>query len=161
MRKLRLTLAQAEGNPCPELARDAQFVYVDGDSECWVNYRASLVKRKPEESGRAAWGPAKWEELHRWAMRVDLLGKPDPPYTLEVFSHSLPCGDCTRHWLKLLEEMPPDFSSNDALFDWTVRAHNAVNRRLAKPEMSVDEARAKWCECGGKCECATARAKQP
>jgi hypothetical protein len=53
----------------------------------------------------------------------------------------LPCGPCKGHWARLLEEMPPDLASPDRYFDWTVRAHNAINRRLGKPEMPVSEAR--------------------
>jgi hypothetical protein len=159
MRKLRLTHKQADGVSCPHVApADAEYIYIDGDGECWLNHRASLVNRKPEESGRAAWGPAKWEELHKWAIVVDLFaprGLRDPQEWLNIFSRSLPCGECTMHWTKLLKELPPDFSSNDALFEWSVRAHNVVNRRLGKPEISVAEARARWqCGCSGNaCGC--------
>jgi hypothetical protein len=49
--------------------------------------------------------------------------------------------DCRRHWRDLVERMPPDFSSPAAFFAWSVSAHNAVNTRLGKPVVPLEEAR--------------------
>ena len=43
-----------------------------------------------------------------------------------------------------MRQEPPDVSSNDALFAWSVRAHNAVNRLLDKTEMGIAEAKQFW-----------------
>jgi hypothetical protein len=40
--------------------------------------------------------------------------------------------------------MPPDFSSPEAFFDWGVALHNAVNAKLGKPEITIDEACKIW-----------------
>jgi hypothetical protein len=60
---------------------------------------------------------------------------------LEEFARRLPCGECRAHWSKLLAELPPELASREKYFAWTVAAHNAVNRRLGKPEMPEAEAR--------------------
>jgi hypothetical protein len=40
--------------------------------------------------------------------------------------------------------MPPDFTSPEAFFAWGVALHNAVNRKLGKPELTIEEARRIW-----------------
>lgn len=39
---------------------------------------------------------------------------------------------------------PPDFSSPMAFFHWSVRIHNAVNRKLGKPELTLGQALTLW-----------------
>jgi hypothetical protein len=57
------------------------------------------------------------------------------------FTGRVPCGDCRSSWRKWVEANPPDFSSQDAFFEWTVRAHNSVNRKLGRGEWTVENAR--------------------
>lgn len=52
--------------------------------------------------------------------------------------------DCRRHWRELVEEFPPVFTSREAFFEWSVKAHNRVNVRLGKPEVSLKEATAMY-----------------
>jgi hypothetical protein len=94
-------------------------------------------------------GPSMWRELHG---RPTVC--PDPAREIvwphdgietewvNAFSRRLPCGECATEWMKLLNAAPPDVSSRDAYFVWTVRMHNAVNRRLGKAEFTVEAARA-------------------
>lgn len=77
-----------------------------------------------------------WAELHRAA-----LAGPLAPEWLEGFARRVPCGACKTHWREILDAAPPDPADP---FAWSVRAHNAVNRRLGKAELSVDEARGQW-----------------
>ena len=86
--------------------------------------------------------PELWGEVHRWALTANL--QKEPHRWLARFATRIGCGECREHWEAYLAEFPPDFSSNEALFAWTVAAHNAVNRRLGKPEMTVEAARAYW-----------------
>lgn len=79
-------------------------------------------------------GPDFWKRLHQ--------EKAPTPEWLADFNKSLPCGVCGSHWLEYLKANPPDFG--DGWFAWTVAAHNAVNRRLGKPEMTESDARARW-----------------
>jgi FAD-linked sulfhydryl oxidase len=41
---------------------------------------------------------------------------------------------CHDHWQSLLGDTPPDLTSRASFYWWTVAAHNAINRRLNKPE---------------------------
>ena len=47
---------------------------------------------------------------------------------------------CRKHWSELIATCPPDFSSPEAFFLWSVGAHNIVNVRLGKPIMPYAEA---------------------
>ncbi len=85
-----------------------------------------------------AWGPVKWRELHERADKAGDLGKEKA--WLERFRRSLPCADCREHFTTLLAEQPPKLESCDTYFAWTVEAHNAVNRRLGKAEVSLEVA---------------------
>lgn len=86
-------------------------------------------------------GPQLWRELHHWALTTD---RRDAPRWLVRFATRIGCGECRREWETLVTEHPPDCSSNEALFAWSVAAHNAVNRRLGKPEMSLEAAEVYW-----------------
>lgn len=48
--------------------------------------------------------------------------------------------DCFSTWKAFEEENPPDFSTEEARFAWTVKGHNHVNEKLGKPLLSVEEA---------------------
>ena len=61
------------------------------------------------------------------------------------------CG-CVDGYKKFLEELPPDFSTGDAFFAWGVNLHNAVNRKLNKPEISLEQAFALWRSTNGSVE---------
>lgn len=81
-------------------------------------------------------GPVLWGELHRWA----LAGGPDAEQWLAGFAKRLPCGECRKEWGAIVAESPP----TGDLFEWSVDAHNRVNRRLGKPELTVADALAIW-----------------
>lgn len=76
-----------------------------------------------------------WDELHRQA-------EPTPEWFSgwQARIPNINC-DCRRHWRELVAAKPPDFSSREAFFAWTVEAHNAVNERLGKPLVTLEEAR--------------------
>lgn len=67
------------------------------------------------------------------------------PQWLELWVYFIPARcDCKDGYQKILEVMPPDFSSPEAFFAWGVRLHNAVNAKLGKPEITLDEAYSIW-----------------
>jgi hypothetical protein len=82
-------------------------------------------------------GPLLWGELHRWARTADLAtaGK-----WLADFAMRVPCGECRRHWREMMKRTPPDVSSREALFAWSVERHSEVSDRLGKPTMTVEDA---------------------
>jgi hypothetical protein len=45
--------------------------------------------------------------------------------------------------------MPPDYTSPEAFFAWGVRLHNAVNAKLGKPEITIEEAYSIWRKSDG------------
>lgn len=49
--------------------------------------------------------------------------------------------DCRKHWKELVAANPPDFSSRESFFAWSVDRHNDVNAKLGKPPVSLEEAR--------------------
>lgn len=49
---------------------------------------------------------------------------------------------CKSNWKKLA--LKPDFSSAKAFFEWAVHAHNVVNAKLKKAEISLPDAYAIW-----------------
>jgi hypothetical protein len=51
---------------------------------------------------------------------------------------------CKRFYAEWKADNPPDFSSPEAFFAWGVRLHNAVNAKLGKPEITIDEAYKIW-----------------
>jgi hypothetical protein len=79
--------------------------------------------------------------LHRWALSADLSTAKE---WLDRFAGKIPCGDCRRHWLAETQSNPPPLNSPGDLFAWTVARHNAVNRRLGKPEIALNDARVRW-----------------
>jgi hypothetical protein len=51
---------------------------------------------------------------------------------------------CKRFYAEWKAANAPDFSSPEAFFAWGVRLHNAVNAKLGKPEITIDEAYSIW-----------------
>jgi hypothetical protein len=92
-------------------------------------------QRKPRPTKEESWkakGPKMWAQLHA---RPELMtSQENEKQWLSWFSGQVDCGDCRRHWMQLMQEMPPDLSSKESYYAWTVAAHNSVNRRLGKPE---------------------------
>jgi len=90
----------------------------------------------------APWGPAKWKELHDTA-RAGLI----TPAWLERYSAGIPnnpCG-CRNHWRSVLAAHPlPETACADAQFAWSWQLHNAVNAKLGKPALTLDEARRRY-----------------
>lgn len=85
-----------------------------------------------------------WPELHRWALGEAMTATAEERERwLAGFAGRVPCGECRTHWRETAEADPPP-ANPATLFSWTVRMHNAVNRKLGKPEMPVYEAWAVW-----------------
>jgi hypothetical protein len=99
------------------------------------------MPRPPAITNSAAWGAPLWARLHSAAINSP------PPHefkaVIDRVRSALPCGECATHaraWLK--DNPPPDDPAG--LFTWTVQWHNDVNRRLGRPEFSLEEATRRW-----------------
>ncbi|MFH5806761.1 FAD-linked sulfhydryl oxidase, partial [Alienimonas sp. DA493] len=86
-----------------------------------------------------------WRMLHQYALAYDGDREAAEKW-LEEFAAGLGCDDCRSHWRKLTAENPPDLTDAETFFRSTVELHNAVNRRIGKPEVTVAEARERWRE---------------
>jgi hypothetical protein len=56
---------------------------------------------------------------------------------------------CKRFYAEWKAVNAPDFSSPEAFFAWGVRLHNAVNAKLGKPEITIEEAYSIWRKSDG------------
>lgn len=51
---------------------------------------------------------------------------------------------CRKDYMAYKAENPPDFSSAESIWLWGFNLHNWVNRKLGKPEITIDRAYAIW-----------------
>lgn len=93
------------------------------------------------------WGRAAWTWLHVVAMNYpeepNAKERVDMRDFLQSFTLHIPCLACQRHFAKMTraERESADhsvYASRDAFARATVEWHNAVNRRLEKPEVQFD-----------------------
>lgn len=96
-------------------------------------------RKRREEQGRK-----QWAHLHRFCLTGDAREPATLAAFLAAFEKGVPCGPCREHWKQILAADPPDAADP---FGWSVRAHNAVNRKLGKQELTEREAQARWA-CG-------------
>lgn len=87
-----------------------------------------------------SWGNGRWQSIHTTAAWVDNSEKFRffNQWIRDQIEH-LPCQDCINHARDYINMNPPE-NSEDA-FIWSWRFHNAVNRRLGKPDMEYTTAR--------------------
>jgi hypothetical protein len=57
--------------------------------------------------------------------------------------------NCRRFYAEWKAANPPDFTSPEAFFAWGVNLHNAVNAKLGKPEITIEEALSIWRKTDG------------
>lgn len=84
-----------------------------------------------------------WKQLHRFAFTAtEQQWQQASEWYAEWLSNVPNAGcSCRSEWSKIESALPPDFSSREAFFAWTVEAHNRVNERLGKPVLSLHNAR--------------------
>lgn len=80
----------------------------------------------------------KWKELHGRALaHLPIEGEQE---WFQSFVNSIPCPKCQKHFQLFIEDHPPCFDSRPTFFQWTIDAHNYVNRSLKKPEYTFEQA---------------------
>lgn len=96
-----------------------------------------FMPQMANETLKAELGNAAWKLLHTILARY-----PEAPVEsekvylkryIESFAQVYPCGDCARHFIKLLQQYPPQIGSRKSAAMWGCFIHNKVNERLAKP----------------------------
>ena len=99
------------------------------------------------------WGPHFWNTIHIAAYGLDFHGSKDDMAKMESadrFAHfikgvtkGLPCGECEHHFKQFQAKYPPPSTTggwkDPSFLRWTVRAHNAVNKRTGKYTPTEDE----------------------
>ncbi len=90
------------------------------------------------------WGPRGWNWLHQLAINYPRRAPTREEARLAfrriwTFVTHLPCEECRRHATAYVVKYPPNLRSTVELQSWAWEFHNAVNRRLGKPEMSYDD----------------------
>ena len=118
-------------------------ITMQGEPPKNVLTQADIIAKRNERTAKQ--GQFAWAKLHSYTGC-------DPQW-LDLWQYFIPqmC-DCKDGYQKILEEMPPDFTCPDAFFAWGVALHNAVNRKLGKPELTIDEARRIWRRNDGQTE---------
>ena len=95
-------------------------------------------------------GPYLWGAMHYIALGAPVVFDENTKVLYRNFYTSLPqlipCNSCGTHFQEVLHTIPiTDYlSGSSSLFTWTVYAHNAVNKKLNKPDISVTDAKNKW-----------------
>jgi hypothetical protein len=91
------------------------------------------------------WGPVYWSLLHHLT-----LSFPQNPnkrkqvvfmYVLQLLVDSIPCQRCKKSIQAYLNTNTPDLSSRKGFIKWMIDAHNMVNTKLNKKQMSFSAAR--------------------
>lgn len=92
-----------------------------------------------------SWGPCAWNFLHVVAhTRPERLSDEDQE-RMRVFlrevAHHLPCRHCARHFDEFLDAhmTPASLATRASVVALLHQAHNAVNRRTGKRELSLAE----------------------
>jgi hypothetical protein len=83
-----------------------------------------------------------WAELHMFALRNDRKPRATHNWFVAWYEDipfdGCPCKEHADAWLNV---NPPDYL---ALFDWSVKFHNAVNERIGRPVIAPEDARRLW-----------------
>jgi len=109
----------------------------------WVQRAGDEVERKQGDEVPAILlnGPRFWAELHLLGLR-HRSGKNMTGW-LNDWRDSIPFNGCPckEHLDEWMSENPPDWNR---FFEWGIDLHNAVNMRIGKPTMDVENAKELW-----------------
>ncbi|OBZ91624.1 FAD-linked sulfhydryl oxidase ERV2 [Choanephora cucurbitarum] len=117
-----------------------------------ADYSKVIMSSMGNQTQRAELGRATWKFLHTMVGRFPEKPSENERKSLHdfmmLFSTLYPCGDCARHFNKLITTYPPQTSSRFAATQWLCAMHNKVNERLNKPIFDCAEIESKYpCGC--------------
>lgn len=96
----------------------------------------AIAPKLGNETVKAELGRAAWKLFHTTFARF-----PDKPTAdessalrsyIQLFARLYPCGECAGHFMKILEEYPPQVGSRSAAAGWGCHVHNEVSKSLKK-----------------------------
>ncbi|KAI1638461.1 ERV/ALR sulfhydryl oxidase domain-containing protein [Biscogniauxia mediterranea] len=103
----------------------------------------AIAPKLENATAKAELGRATWKLFHTMMARFPDDPSPDDSLALktyiQLFARLYPCGDCARHFQKLLAQYPPQTSSRNAAAGWACFVHNQVNERLKKPMFNCND----------------------
>jgi hypothetical protein len=138
--KQEIVAAEVERNVADALEIDWE------QHEKWVENSYDEVARSSaiEAPRILLQGPRAWAELHLFALRHEAKrqGVSEASW-FENWVSDLPFDGCPckGHLHEFLAHNPPDW---DRFFAWSVNLHNAVNARIGKLTIGVEQARELW-----------------
>lgn len=90
------------------------------------------------------WGSSGWRFIHSVALAYPIEPTEEDKENYKKFFESipkvLPCSICGEHFQEKLDTMPLILDTKKDLWEWTVDAHNQVNKENGKKELTYDEA---------------------
>ncbi|XXG93762.1 hypothetical protein Hte_000011 [Hypoxylon texense] len=137
--------------PVPDLKPEATLdsipeIKPDGKSETQSGFASlssdlltggAIAPKLENATIKAELGRSTWKFFHTMMARFPDKPTEDDSLALktfiQLFARLYPCGDCARHFQKLLAQYPPQVSSRNAAAGWACFVHNKVNERLKKP----------------------------
>ena len=96
----------------------------------------------PSNADMAIRGPLLWAELHRRPWLPEFSATSEAKW-LEEFTARL-CCQCRTNWQTIQTDLPPDLTTPERYFAWTVEAHNRVNAHIGKPQVTLAAASELW-----------------
>ncbi len=98
-----------------------------------------MPEQKETKETTAVWGPGTWNTIHLTAAWATSIERAEFYYQwLKLIISNLPCGECRNHAAEYMVHNPTEEAEDLFLHAW--RFHNAVNKRLGKPEMDYNTA---------------------
>jgi FAD-linked sulfhydryl oxidase len=93
-------------------------------------------------------GSATWGLLHTMAAYYPTRPSPERQRITRTFLEALgdvfPCHLCGDDWKRVLQQSPPNVSSQHDFSQWLCRAHNDINERLGKELFPCEEVNQRW-----------------
>jgi hypothetical protein len=101
----------------------------------------SQPKPQPQATPLAA-GPRAWHALHSYHQEGEWNPAKAQAFYLQWLKTIPSYGcSCASEWTAITKLHPPVFDSKEAFFVWGAERHNDVNRKLGKPEITIEQAR--------------------
>ena len=98
---------------------------------------SGIMPEMTDQTAKEKLGRASWSYFHTLLARYPENPTPEAQKKLREFlylyAELYPCGECSYHFVKMLEKHPPQVSGRKAAAMWGCDIHNRVNEYLKKP----------------------------
>jgi hypothetical protein len=103
-----------------------------------------ILRGKPELHKIKLTTQQLWAKLHLYSFEVDEWEQSKAKNWYQEWKRLVTqhygCTGCGSHWAKITAKNPPDFTTRESFFSWTVARHNDVNIHLSKPIFPISNA---------------------